>query len=331
MTDCDTLLMVGSSFPYSEFLPEEGQARGVQIDIDGRKLSLRYPMEVNLVGDSRATLRALLPLLAQDRTAAGASSIEQNVARVVAGARGARHERGRPGQPAARVLGALAAPARRLHPDLRLRHPAAWYARDLKMRRGMMGSLSGGLATMGPAVPYAIAAKMALPRPPRRSRCVGDGAMQMIGINGLITIAHRWQRLARPAARSSMVLNNGDLNMVTWEQRAIGRRRRSSRTRRCCPTSRMPEFAELLGLRRHARRPPRGGRPAPGTRRLRADRPMLLEMVTDPNVPPLPPHVTLKQARHYAKALLHGDPQAREVVMGSFKEVWDSLTKGKAG
>jgi pyruvate dehydrogenase (quinone) len=325
MSECDTLLMVGSSFPYSEFLPKEGQARGVQIDIDGRKLSLRYPMEINLVGDSALTLRALLPHLKRKTDTRWREGIEENVRDWWRILEARAMNEANPVNPQ-RVFWELSP---RLPDDAILTcdsgTAAAWYARDLKARRGMMGSLSGGLATMGPAVPYAIAAKMAYPERPVIA-LVGDGAMQMIGINSLVTIAHRWKEWIDPRL-VVMVLNNSDLNMVTWEQRALGGAPKFEDSQ-VLPAFPYAEFAKLLGL---------GGlrvdRPdavaGAWDEALRSNRPVLLEMVTDPNVPPLPPHVSAKQARHYAKALLHGDAQAREVVMGSFKEVWDSLTKGR--
>jgi pyruvate dehydrogenase (quinone) len=183
MSGCDTLLMVGSSFPYSEFLPEEGQARGVQIDIDGRMLSIRYPMDVNLIGDSRATLRALLPLLVHKQDRAWRQSIEEGVAQWWKVLEARAMNDANPINPQ-RVFWELSP---RLPEDCILTadsgSTASWFARDLKIRRGMLASLSGTLATMGPAVPYAIAAKFCHP-----SRVViamaGDGAMQMNGING---------------------------------------------------------------------------------------------------------------------------------------------------
>ena len=219
MKECDTLLMVGSSFPYSEFLPEEGEARGVQIDIDGRMIGIRYPMEVNLVGDSAETLRALLPRLDRSRTARGARRSRQSVAEWWTADGGPGAAGGEPINPQL-VFREL---SKRL-PDRAILasdsgSAANWFARDIKLRDGMMASLSGTLATMGPGVPYAIGAKFAHPGPPVFA-LVGDGAMQMNGINELITIAkyrHRWpdQRLI------VLVLNNHDLNQVTWEQRAM--------------------------------------------------------------------------------------------------------------
>src|SRR5438067_1819495 len=215
MMGCDTLLMVGSSFPYSEFLPEEGQARGVQIDIDGKMLGIRYPMEVNLVGDSAETLRMLLPLLEPKEDRSWRDEIERNVeewwqlmeARAMNDA-----DRLNP----QRVFWELSS---RLPDDCILSSDsgsaANWFARDIRIRRGMRASLSGTLATMGPGVPYAIAAKFAHPTKPVIA-LVGDGAMQMNGINELITIAKYWERWADPRL-VVLVLNNRDLNQVTWE------------------------------------------------------------------------------------------------------------------
>jgi pyruvate dehydrogenase (quinone) len=325
MSGCDTLLMVGSSFPYSEFLPKEGQARGVQIDLDGRKLGMRYPMEVNLVGDSKLTLQGLLPLLQTQQHGGWREEIERNV------------------QQWWNVLEARALnDAHPLNPqrvfwELSPRLPdnciltcdsgtsAAWYARDLKVRRGMMASLSGGLATMGPSVPYAFAAKMAYP-----DRVVvalsGDGAMQMIGINGLITIAHHYKDWSDPRLLI-VVLNNADLNMVTWEQRVSAGDRKFDDSQ-VLPSFPYAEYARSLGLGGiRVSEPAVVG--AAFDEALKYDRPTLLEMVTDPNVPPLPPHVSAKQGKAYAKALIHGDPQALEVVIATAKEWWDGVTGGK--
>jgi len=325
MIDCDTLLMVGSSFPYSEFLPEEGQARGVQIDVDGRKLSLRYPMEVNLVGDSRETLAALLPLLQRKTDRSWRDKIESDVRqwwhvlerRAMNEANPVNPQRVfwelSPRLPANAILTCDSGTA------------AAWYARDIKAQRGMKGSLSGGLATMCPGVPYATAAKFAFPDRPVIA-LVGDGAMQMLGINGLITIAHHWKQWSNPQL-VVMVLNNGDLNMVSWEQRVSAGDPRFVDSQ-AVPRFPYAEYARLLGL--HGIRVDRpeaiGGA---WDEALAAGRPTLLEVVTDPNVPPVPPHVTMQQARNYAKALLHGDPDARAAVMASMKEVWDGLVGGK--
>ena len=237
MDGCDTLLMVGSSFPYSEFLPKEGQARGVQIDLDNRRLGLRYPMEVNLVGDSKLTLQALLPLLQPKDDQAWRKQVEEGVARWWKVMEERAMTDARPINPQ-RVFWEL----NRVLPDDAIvccdsGTVAAWYARDLKFRNGMMGSVSGGLASMGCAMPYVLAAKLAHPLRPAFA-LVGDGAMQMIGLNALITVADRWKQWQDPRL-IVMVLNNGDLNMVTFEQRAAGRSALRHR-RSCCPPSRTP-------------------------------------------------------------------------------------------
>jgi pyruvate dehydrogenase (quinone) len=325
MSECDTLLMVGSAFPYAEFLPREGQARGVQIDIDGRKLSLRYPMEINLVGDSALTLQALLPHLKRQDDRRWREQIEASVRDWWAVLEARAMNEANPINPQ-RVFWELSP---RLPDDCILTcdsgTSAAWYARDLKARRGMMGSLSGGLATMGPAVPYALAAKMAFPERPVIA-LLGDGAMQMLGINALVTIAHRWREWKDPRL-VVMVLNNSDLNMVTWEQRISAGVPKFEDSQQL-PAFPYADYARLLGL--HGVRVDRPDAVAGAwDEALRADRPVLLEMVTDPNVPPIPPHVSATQVRHYLRALLHRDPQAVQTVIASFREVWDSVTKGR--
>ncbi|HEV6968627.1 thiamine pyrophosphate-requiring protein [Roseateles sp.] len=325
MNGCDTLLMVGSSFPYAEFLPKEGQARGVQIDLDGRRLGLRYPMEVNLVGDSRRTLQALLPLLRRKEDRAWRERIEAGVAEWWRLLEKRAMSEAMPINPQ-RVFWELSPQL----PDNAILTvdsgtSASWYARDIKARRGMMGSLSGGLATMGNAVPYAAAAKMCHPDRPVVA-LVGDGAMQMLGLNGLVTIARLWPQWADPRL-VVMVLHNGDLNMVTWEQR-VSEGNRKFAASQDLPAFAFAEFAQLLGLRGlRVDRPEQIA--GAWAQALAADRPMLLEFVTDPNVPPLPPHLSVKQMGHYAKALLQGDPEARQVVMATMREVWNGWAGGE--
>ena len=325
MEDCDTLLMVGSSFPYSEFLPKPGQARGVQIDIEPRQLGLRYPMEINLVGDAKLTLQALLPLLKAREDRAWRDTIESNVRDWWRVLETRAMTDTVPINPQ-RVFWELSP---RLPDDVILAADsgtvASWYARDLKARAGMMGSLSGGLATMGPAVPYALTAKMAYPDRPVIAM-LGDGAMQMLGINGLITIAREWRKWKDPRL-VVMVLNNGDLNMVTWEQRSTEGDPKFEGSQDL-PAFPYAQYARMLGL--YGLRVDKPADIASAwDEALKADRPMLLEMVTDPTVPPAPPHITAKQIRHYASALLHGDPQALQVVKASAREWWDGLVATK--
>ncbi len=316
MNGCDTLLMVGTAFPYSDFLPPEGQARAVQIDRDGGMLNLRYPVEVWLVGDARQTLQALVPFLESRADDAWRKRIEGLVS-----------EWWRKMEARAMVDADPVNP-QRVFWELSPRLPddsivtcdsgtaANWYARDIKLRPGMQASLSGGLATMGCGVPYALAAKLASPGRPVFA-LVGDGAMQMNGLNELITIADRWRDWRNPTL-IVMVLNNGDLNEVTWEQRAEG-------DPRVDVTQRLPpfpyaEYGRMLGL--HGVRVDRPDRIAPAWEEaLSADRPVVLEMVVDPSVPPLPPHIPWKQARAYFQALGKDDERG-SVLRSTLKQWW---------
>jgi len=322
MERCDTLLMVGSSFPYSEYLPAEGRARGVQIDIDGRRLGLRYPMELNLVGDSALTLRALLPLLKPRVDLHWRAEVERNVARWwrVLEARAMNDAKPLNPQRVFWELSPLLPGGCIIAGDSG--SSAAWYARDLKLRPGMMASLSGGLATMGSALPYAVAAKLAFPNRPVLA-IAGDGAMQMLGINALVTIADRWRQWPDPRL-VVLVLNNGDLNMVTWEQRALNADPKFEASQRL-PDFPYAEYAQLLGL--HAIRVNAPNQLAAAWHEaFNADRPTVVEAITDPNVPPLPPHVTAKQVRAYLSALRKGDPDALRVVIATAKEWWAGAT-----
>jgi pyruvate dehydrogenase (quinone) len=325
MTGCDTLLMVGSSFPYSEFLPEEGQARGVQIDIDGRMVGIRYPMEENLVGDSAETLRALIPLLERKADRSWRDEVEAGVAKWWNVLEARAMNDADPINPQ-RVFWELSS---RLPDDCILSadsgSSANWFARDLKIRRSMMASLSGTLATMGPGVPYAIAAKFT--HPDRVAiALVGDGAMQMNGINELITIADYWERWSDPRL-IVLVLNNGDLNQVTWEQRAVvGDPKFVTAQRvRDFPYAR---YAELLGLKGIRVDTPDAVAPA-WEEALAADRPVVYEAITDPEVPPLPPHITLEHAKALTSTLLKGDPDARGIIRQSFRDKIEEFLPGR--
>ncbi len=325
MMDCDTLLMVGSSFPYSEFLPEEGDARGVQIDIDGKMLGIRYPMEVNLVGDSAETLRALLPRLTRKEDRGWREKIEGEIQEWWKLMDDRAHLSAEPINPQL-VFHEL---SKRL-PDGAIissdsGSSANWYARDIKLRRGMMASLSGTLATMGPGVPYAISAKFAYPDRPVFA-LVGDGAMQMNGINELITIAkyrHKWpdQRLI------ILVLNNQDLNQVTWEQRAMEGDPKFEGSQDL-PDFPYAAYAEMLGLKGIRVDDPERVGPA-WDEALSSDRPVIYEALTDPEVPPLPPHITLEQAKALSSALIAGDPHAGRIVRQSFKQKVEEFLPGR--
>ncbi|MDB5819738.1 MAG: poxB, partial [Rhizobacter sp.] len=320
MTGCDTLLMIGSTFPYSEFLPEEGQARGVQIDIDARNMSLRYPMEHCLLGDSAQTLRALLPLLQHKTDRSWRRKVEADVAQWWKVLEAQAMVEAEPINPQ-RAFWELSS---RL-PDRAIvtfdsGSSAGWFARDVKMRRGMMASVSGGLASMGCGVPYAIAAKNAHPDRPVIA-LVGDGAMQMIGINALIGIARNWRQWRDPRL-TIMVLNNADLNMVSWEQRV------TSGDPKFSPSQDLPmfpyaDYARLLGLGGiQVTQPEKIG--AAWTEALSATVPTVIEIVADAKVPPLPPHVPVAQVKSFATALLHGDPDSVGIIKATARQWWES-------
>jgi len=325
MQGCDTLLMVGSSFPYVEFLPKEGKARGVQIDRDAGMLGLRYPMEVNLLGDSAATLAALLPLLNEKRDRSWRETIEASVAASQEEIRGMALASADPINP------------QRVALELSQRLPdhcivtadsgttTVWYARNLHFRRGMMGSVSGTLATMGCAVPYAIAAKFSYPDRPVIA-LVGDGAMQMNGLTELITISKYWERWTDPRL-IVMVLNNRDLAYVTWEERV------QTGDPKWEPSQALPdvpyaEFARSIGLGGiRVEDPDQVG--AAWEAALAADKPFVLDMVTDPNVPPLPPHITLEQARHFMGVLVKGDPESGSMIVNTARSLVGSILPSK--
>ena len=318
MRDCDTLLMVGSGFPYAEFLPEEGHARGVQIDIDPRMLSLRYPMEVNLVGDAAPTLRALLPLLQQNEDDRWRRTIERNVAEWWQTLEKRAMQDGEPINPQ-RVFWELSP---RLPENVLLSCDTGtsvhWYSRDLKLRAGVLAAHSGGLASMGAAMPYAIAAKFAYPDRPAMA-FVGDGAMQMNGLNELITVAKYWQQWKDPRF-IVFVLNNRDLNMVTWEQRVLEGDPKFPASQDL-PDFSYAAYAHLLGFDGFVIDEARKIVPTLEST-LATRRPAVVEIVADPNIPPLPPHTTAKQAKDYLLALMKGDPDAMKIIRASAKQLF---------
>jgi pyruvate dehydrogenase (quinone) len=326
MTHCDTFLMIGSGFPYSEFLPKEGDARGVQIDLGADMLSLRYPMEVNLVGDSAETLRALLPLLDQKTDDAWRKRIEGWTSEWWDTLDKRAKEPAKRGVNPQRIFTELSP---KLSSDVILTSDsgscANWYARDLKIRRGMMCSLSGGLASMGAAVPYAIAAKFAHSDRPVIAM-VGDGAMQMSNMAELITVAKYWQQW-KDGRWICMVMNNEDLNQVTWEQRVMEGDPKFEASQ-SLPNVPFHRFAELIGLKGIYVDTPEAIGPA-WDEALSAGRPVVLEVKTDPEVPPLPPHVTLVQARKFLRTLMEGDPEEGSVIVNTAKQVMASVLPGK--
>ncbi|HEX5087591.1 MAG TPA: thiamine pyrophosphate-requiring protein [Nocardioides sp.] len=315
MRGCDTLLTVGSNFPYTQFMPELDQARAVQIDIDGTMIGMRYPYEVNLVGDAAATLRELIPLLERKEDRSWQEKIIADVERWWD-----TMER------EARVSAAPVNPMR-IFSEFSVEAPhdamiaadsgsaANWYARQVRMRGAMRGTLSGTLATMGPAVPYAIGAKFAHPDRPAIA-FEGDGAMQMNGLAELITVARYWSEWSDPRLVVA-VLHNNDLNQVTWELRAMGGTPKFVESQ-ALPDVSYAGFAASVGLGALTITDPDELAGAWKTA-LTADRPYVLDIHCDPDVPPIPPHADLAQMKATAQALIKGDTSRWGVIREGIK------------
>ncbi|UQS22048.1 thiamine pyrophosphate-requiring protein [Amycolatopsis thermalba] len=315
MRDCDTLLIVGSNFPYSQFLPEFGKARAIQIDIDGSMIGMRYPTEVNLVGEAKGTLRALLPMVRRKEERAWREKIEQNVTSWWETVEQQAMVDADPVNPM-RVVHEL---SQRIPEDAIVTADSGsstnWYARNLRMRGRMRGTLSGTLATMGPGVPYAIGAKFACPDRPVIA-LEGDGAMQMNGMAELLTI-QRYQHLWSDPRLVVCVFHNNDLNQVTWELRAMGGAPKFEESQ-SLPEFSYAEFARSLGFEAVAvDSPDQLG--AAWDRVLSADRPALLDVRCDPEVPPIPPHATFEQIKSTTEAMLKGDRDAWHVLVQGLK------------
>ncbi|WP_187487504.1 thiamine pyrophosphate-requiring protein [Duffyella gerundensis] len=325
MAECDTLLMIGSGFPWTEFLPKEGQARAVQIDIDPSMLGLRYPNEINLHGDAAETLRALLPLLEHKDDRQWQEQIALNVKawwqvmeeRAMAPANPVNPQR------VVWEMSPLLADNAIVTSDSG--SCANWFARDFRVKQGQRATLSGGLACMGAAVPFAIAAKFAYPDRPVVA-LVGDGAMQMNNMAELITIQKYWQGWATPQL-VVCVFNNQDLNQVTWEQRVMEGNPRFEASQQV-PDVRYSQFAEMLGLKGIYVDDPEQ-LSAAWQEALSADRPMVLEVKTDPEVAPLPPHITLKQAKAFMASMIKGDRGAAQVIGDTASQLFNEILPGK--
>jgi pyruvate dehydrogenase (quinone) len=332
MTNCDTLLVVGSNFPYSQFLPAfdggEPTARGIQIDIDPTMVGLRYPFEVNLVGDAAATLQALLPLLTPKADRSWRATVEKNVQRWWQVMERRAAVSADPINPEL-VFHELSP---RLPDDAMITADSGsgtnWYARHVRLRAQMRGTLSGTLATMGCAVPYAIGAKYAHPERPAYA-LVGDGAMQMNGINELITISKYWQDWADPRLVVA-VLQNNDLNQVTWELRAMGG------SPQFLPSQQLPDFpyasyACSLGLHGILVEKPEQVAGA-WDQAMAADRPCVVQFMTDPAVPPIPPHATWEQMEKAFESIVRGDSDRVDVIKEGIKaKIQEFLPGGASG
>jgi pyruvate dehydrogenase (quinone) len=315
MRDCDTLLMVGTNFPYSQFLPEFGKARAVQIDLDGAMIGMRYPTEVNMVADAAAALRALLPRLEAKSDRGWREKIEKNVAGWWTTMGQQAMLEAKPVNPM-RVVWEL---SERLPHNAIVTADAGsaanWYARHLRIRGEVRGSLSGTLATMGPAVPYAIGAKFAHPDRPAIA-ITGDGAMQMNGMAELLTIA-RYAPGWSDQRCVICVLHNNDLNQVTWELRAMGGAPKFEQSK-TLPDVSYADFADSIGLEGITVDNPEALGPA-WEAALASDRPTVLDVHCDPEVPPIPPHATLEQAKSMMESVLKGDPSALHLMVQGAK------------
>ncbi|CAM4275964.1 Putative thiamine pyrophosphate-containing protein YdaP [Mycobacterium basiliense] len=325
MQDCDTLLTIGSNFPYTQFLPDLDQARAVQIDRSGKWIGMRYPYELNLVGDAKATLRALIPLLKRKSDRSWREQVEAHVDRWWTTVQRTAMTDADPLNPM------------RLFWELSERLPtnaiiaadsgssANWYARHLKFPAGVRGSLSGTLATMGPGVPYVIGAKWAHPERPAIA-FVGDGAMQMNGMAELITIAKYWRQWSDPRLIVA-VLHNNDLNQVTWEMRAM------ENSPKFVASQELPDvdyaaFARSLGL--HGDNlDDAAALGAAWDRALAADRPTVLDVRCDPDVPPIPPHATFEQAKSLVEAVLGGDEDSKGFIKQGVKQKLQQFLPGE--
>lgn len=327
MSECDTLLMIGTCYPYSEFLPKPGHARGVQIDVDPRNVGLRFPTELNLIGDSRATLAALLPLLEAKTDNAWREKLEKSQKSWHADEDARCHVKGDLINPQL-VFWEL---NERL-PDKAILTgdagtPTNWFARNIAMRRGMKSSLSGSLATMGSAVPYAIAAKFAYPDRVVIA-CAGDGAMQMNGNAELLTVKKYWNTWSDPRL-IFLVLNNSDLNQVTWEMRIESGNPKYEASQNL-PEFNYAQYADSLGLNgiRVERSEDIGDA---WDRALASDRPVVFDVVVDANVTQLPPHITFQEAHNLFSAMVKGDPDEGRVIKQSIKEVLAGFVPHRSG
>ncbi len=315
MEGCDTLLMVGTSFPYAEWLPAEGQARAVQIDIDGKLLGMRYPTECSLVGDAKDTLEALTPLLERKQDRSWRQQLEEEIDRWWKLMDKRAQLDAQPINPEL-VFSELSP---RLPDNCILTSDSGsgtnWWARHLRLRQGMKAALSGTLATMCPSVPYALAAKFAYPDRPVIAT-IGDGAFQMLGINAMIDLARYSERWTNKQC-IVLVLHNDDLNQVTWEQRVMEGDPKLE-VSQVLPDFPYARYAEILGLKGIRVEKPEEVGPAWDEALAHTGGPVIYEAITDPEVPPLPPHIRFEQAKMLAQAL-PGDPSRGQIIKESLK------------
>ena len=326
MRECDTLLIVGSTMPYTEYYPAPGQARAVQIDVDGSRCGIRYDTEVNLTGDAGATLAALLPRLRGRSDFSWRAHVEHWVRSwdEYSEQRAHAHTSALNPELVVRELSA------RLPDDALLAvdcgTATSWYARDVTLHGAQYGSLSGTLLSMGGGMPYAIAAKNAHPDRPVVA-LIGDGAMQMNGVNELITVQRYWRQWPDPRL-VVLVLSNDDLSYVSWETRGMLGEAPDPQSQ-AVPDVPYAQWAMLLGLdgielreREHIG--------AVWDRALAADRPFVVDAKVDKDIPLVPPHVTIQQALNTARSQL-ADGDALSIIANGVKETVGAKARSVLG
>lgn len=303
LEQCDTVLIVGSSFPYIEFMPRPGKARGVQIDMDPRRIGLRFPVEVGLVGDCRLSLEELLPLLHRQENRDFLTKSQEGMAewRELLRKQESRQDVPMKPQVVAAELGRRLAATAVVSCDSGTN--TTWWARHVPAKRGQMYSCSGNLASMASGLPYAIAAQIA--HPERQSVAfVGDGGFSMLMAEFATAVKYR-------LPVKVVVLKNNTLGQIKWEQMVfLGN----------------PEFGcDLHPIDFAAFARACGGQgftiDDPATcgeildEALAASGPTLIEAIVDPFEPPMPPNVTVEQAAHFAKSLAKGEPDRMKIAL----------------
>ncbi|HEY6959269.1 MAG TPA: thiamine pyrophosphate-dependent enzyme [Candidatus Limnocylindria bacterium] len=302
MEGCDTLLVVGTSFPYIEFLPKPDQARAVQIEIDPMRVGLRYPVEVGLVGDSRRVLRALMPMLKRQRDRAFLEKARAGMKdwRALMKERASREDMPMKPQVVAHHLGEL------LRSDAIVTSDsgtiATWFARHIPVKRGQMHSLSGTLATMANGLPYTIAAQLAYPD----RQCVafvGDGGFAMLMAEFATAVKYE-------LPIKVVVMRNNTLGQIKWEQMVF-----LGNPEYGCDLNPIDfaKFAEACGGTGFHVEDPKDCR-ATLEAALAAKGPVIVDAVIDPFEPPMPGKVTLDQAKKMAESLVRGEPDRERIA-----------------
>jgi pyruvate dehydrogenase (quinone) len=302
LEDCDTLLMVGTSFPYIEFLPKPGQARAVQVEIDPMRLGLRYPVEVGLVADSARALRALIPHLQRNKKRRFLEGAQKGMDdwRKLMDESSSRMDKPMKPQVVASELGRQLSDTAIVSADSGT--VATWWARHIPVKRGQMHSLSGNLASMANGLCYAIAAQIAYPE----RQCiafVGDGGFSMLMAEFATCVKYR-------LPVKVFVIKNNTLGMIKWEQMVfLGNPEYGCELQ---PIN-FAAFAQACGATGLTVEDPQDcGRVV--EQALNTPGPVLVEAVVDPFEPPMPPKVSLKQATRFAESLMRGEPNREKII-----------------